>query len=185
MKNKFNDVYNTVVHWRKSLFLLSSSSTGKRSIEQNTRLINNWTFRSEQGTIAMKALRVLPTFLPQKTSFTSKLKDNIETLKRRLDQWKDDQIKKLLAKGKNIQERPFKDNAKNQSSDRKVTLFTWFMKDGKVNKALKFLESLNKRGTLPLTEEIMEVLLEKHPKASGASNDILIKEEIEYVNLLI
>ena len=153
MKNKFNDVYNTVVHWRKSLFLLSSSSTGKRSIEQNTRLINNWTFRSEQGTIAMKALRVLPTFLPQKTSFTSKLKDNIETLKRRLDQWKDEQIKKLLAKGKNIRERPFKDNAKNQSSDRKVTLFTWFMKDGKVNKALKFLESLNKRGTLPLQKK--------------------------------
>ena len=52
MKNKFDDVYNTVVHWRKSLFLLPSGSTGKRLIEEMTRLINSWTFRSEQDTIA-------------------------------------------------------------------------------------------------------------------------------------
>ena len=85
MKNKFDNVYNTVVHWRKSLFLLPSRSTGKRFIEEMKRLINSWTLRSEQDTIAMKALMVLPTLLLQKTSFTSKSKDNVETLKRRLN----------------------------------------------------------------------------------------------------
>ena len=119
MKNKFDDVYNTVVHWRKSLFLLPSGSTGKRLIEEMTRLINSWTFRSEQDTIAMKALMVLPTLLLQKTSFTSKSKDNVETLKRRFNQWKDGQIEKFFVEGKTIQERLFKDSAKNQSSDRK------------------------------------------------------------------
>ena len=53
------------------------------------RLINSWTFRSEQDSIAMKALMVLPTLLRQKTSFTSKSKDNVQTLKRRLNQWKE------------------------------------------------------------------------------------------------
>ena len=53
------------------------------------RLINSWTFRSEQDSIAMKALMVLPTLLRQKTSFTSKPKDNVQTLKRRLNQWKE------------------------------------------------------------------------------------------------
>ena len=48
----------------------------------------------------MKALMVLPTLLLQKTSFTSKSKGNVETLKRRLNQWKDGQIEKLLVKGK-------------------------------------------------------------------------------------
>ena len=85
MKNKFDNVYNMVVHWRKSLFLLPSRSTGKRFIEEMKRLINSWTLRSEQDTIAMKALMVLPTLLLQKTSFTSKSKDNVETLKRRLN----------------------------------------------------------------------------------------------------
>ena len=34
IKNKFDDGYDTVVHWRKSLFLLPSGSTGKRFIEE-------------------------------------------------------------------------------------------------------------------------------------------------------
>ena len=150
-----------------------------------TRLINSWTFRSEQDTVAMKALMVLPTLLLQKTSFTSKSKDNVETLKRRLNQWKDGQIEKLLVEGKIIQERLFQDGAKNQSSDRKATLFARFMEDGKVSKALKLLESSNKGGILPLTEETFEVLLEKHPKASEASNDILIQEEVQNVHPVI
>ena len=50
------------------------------------------------------------------------------------------------------------------------------MDDGKVNKAIKLLESSNKEGKMPLTEETFEVLLEKHPKASEASNDIFIEE---------
>ena len=85
-KSKFDDVYNMVVHGRKSLFLLPSGSTGKRFIEEMTRLINSWTFRSEKDTTAMKPQMVLPTLLLQKTSFTSKSKDNLKknTLKRKL-----------------------------------------------------------------------------------------------------
>ena len=122
------------------------------------------------------------TLLLQKTSIPSKSKDNVETLKRRVNQWKDGQIEKLLVKGKTIQERLFKDSAKNQSSDRNATLFARFMEDGKVSKAL---ESSNKLGILPLTEETFEVLLEKHPKASEVSNDILIQEEVQNVHPVI
>ena len=111
--------------------------------------------------------------------------DNLETLKRRLNQWKDGQIEKLLVEGKTIQERLFKDNVKNQSSNRKATLFARFMENGKVNKALKLLENSEKGGILPLTEETFEMLLEKHPKASEASNDILIEEEVQNVHPVI
>ena len=124
------------------MFLLLSGSTGKSFIEETTRHENIWTFRSKQDIIAMKALMVFPILMLQKTSFTSKSKDNLRTLKRRLNQWKDGQIEKLLVESKTIQERLFKDSAKNQSSDSKTTLFARFMEDGKVNKALKLLESL-------------------------------------------
>ena len=133
----------------------------------------------------MTDLMVLPTFLLQKTSFTSKSKDNVETLKRRLNQLKDGQIEKLLFESNTIQERLFKGNRKNQSPDRKATLFAQLMEDGKVKKALKLLESLNKRGILPLTEETFEVLLEKYPEASEASNDLLIEEEVQTVHPVI
>ena len=52
----------------------------------------------------VKAVMVLPTLLLQKTSLTSKSKDNVEILKRRLNQWKDRQKEKLLVEGKTIQE---------------------------------------------------------------------------------
>ena len=80
---------------------------------------------------------ILSALLLQNTSFTSKSKENIETLKRRLNQWKDGQREKLLVEGKTAQERLFKDSATNQSSDRKATLFARFMEDGRVNKAFK------------------------------------------------
>ena len=86
MNNKFNEVYNTVVYWRKSLFLLTSGSTGKRFIEELTRLINSGTFRSEQDTIALKALMVLPTLPLQKSSSTLKSKDKVQILKKRLNE---------------------------------------------------------------------------------------------------
>ena len=124
------------------MFLLLSGSTGKSFIEEMTRHVNIWTFRSKQDIIAMKALMVFPILMLQKTSFTSKSKDNVRTLKRRLNQWKDGQIEKLLVESKTIQERLFKDSAKNQSSDSETTLFARFREDGKVNKALKLLESL-------------------------------------------
>ena len=59
------------------------------------------------------------------------------------------------------------------------------MENGKLSKALKLLESSNKGGILPLTEETFEVLLEKHPKVSEASSDILIQEEVQDVHPVI
>ena len=59
------------------------------------------------------------------------------------------------------------------------------MKDGKVNKALRLSESSNKGGILPLTEETFEMLLKKHPKASDASRNILIEEEVQNVHPVI
>ena len=72
LKNKFEDVYHTIGHWRKSLFLLPSGSRGKSFIEEMKRHVNSLTFTSEQDTTVMKALMVLPTLLLQKPSFISK-----------------------------------------------------------------------------------------------------------------
>ena len=38
---------------------------------------------------------------------------------------------------------------------------------------------MKKGGIPPLTEETFEMLLEKHPRASEASSDILTEEEVQ------
>ena len=69
--------------------------------------------------------------------------------------------KNYLSKAKLSKKRLFTDNAKNESSDRKATVFAWFMEDGKGND-LNLLENSSKGRILSLTEETFEVLLEKH-----------------------
>ena len=145
-----------------------------RGLNQHTRVC------TEKQVIDAKVIETTSTTVFPITNATVD-EENIWKADRRLNQWKDGQIEKLLVEAKTIQEKLFKDSAKNRSSDRKATLFARFMEDGKVNKALKLLESSNKGGILRLTEEIFEVLLEKLPKASEASNDILIQEEVQNI----
>ena len=59
-------------------------------------LVNSLTFRSEQDIIVMEAVMVNKLLLLQKTSFISKQRYNVETVKRRLNQWKDGEIGNLL-----------------------------------------------------------------------------------------
>ena len=113
------------------------------------------------------------------------MKDNVETLERKLNQPNDEKIEKLLVEGKMTQERLFKGKTKNlkatQSLGRKAILSAWLMEDGKVNQALKLLESSNKVEILPLTVKTIE----KHSKASKASSDLLIEEEVQNAQLII
>ena len=84
--------------------------------------------------------------------------------------------REITCEDKTIQERLFKVTAKNRSSYRKTTLFSWFTEDVKISKAPKLLENSNKEEILPLTKETFEVLLKKQPKASEAFNDMLTEE---------
>ena len=59
-------------------------------------LVNSLTFRSEQDITVMEAVMVNKLLLLQKTSFISKQRYNVETVKRRLNQWKDGEIENLL-----------------------------------------------------------------------------------------
>ena len=51
-----NDAQSKVAYWRKLLFLLSLGSVGKRFTEEMTRLLIFWIYKTEQDSIAMKAL---------------------------------------------------------------------------------------------------------------------------------
>ena len=59
-------------------------------------LVNSLTFRSEQDITVMEAVMVSKLLLLHKTSFISKQRYNVETVKRRLNQWKDGEIENLL-----------------------------------------------------------------------------------------
>ena len=87
-----------------------------------------------------------------------------------------------MFEGKIIQDR-IKNNDRVTTNKNKETLtFALLIEEGKVNKAIKILEKANKRGILPLSDETFEILQRKHPKASEASDNALLKETPQEVH---
>ena len=148
-------------------FLLLIGAAGKRFIEETIKLVNSWTYKSDLKTIALKALMIMPGLLIQKDSLNSKSKENSFTLKRRLS---------LLCLGwKVIQDRVQNNGRVATNKNKKALTFSRLLEEGKVNKAIQILEKANKGGILPLSGQTFEILQQKHPEASKASHDIILK----------
>ena len=104
---------------------------------------------------------VLPSLSLQKPSRKLKAKQHSAKLCQRLTLWKEGKIDILLREGKAIQRllqwRP-------RSKDEITKIFSRLMLQGKVTAALKFLESEAQAGRiLPLSDETLQGLYEKHP----------------------
>ena len=80
-------VYETVVFWRKNLFLLPSGKAGRKFIGEVSRLMSEWLHDSPMKDIAFKAIMVMPSLLLQKPSQNSKPKDHLRALEQRLELW--------------------------------------------------------------------------------------------------
>ena len=97
----------------------------------------------------------------QKPSPKSKAKEHQELLSKRLAQWKDGEINKLLREGRIIQSRIGKLRSTDPPDKSKV--FTKLVLEGQINSALRFLSESSSGGVLPLTDEVMAQLQLKHP----------------------
>ena len=95
-EKNFPQVYETVVFWRKNMFLLPSGKAGRKFIEEVSRLISEWLHDSPLKNIAFKAIMVMPSLLLQKPSQKSKSKDHLRPLERRLELWESGEVMELL-----------------------------------------------------------------------------------------
>ena len=79
-----NDAYEKIVFWRKNLFMSPTENAGKKHIKEVTRLLNAWTQDTPLRSISLKAIHTMLVLLIQKSSKTSKSRDHLDTLERRL-----------------------------------------------------------------------------------------------------
>ena len=101
--------------------------------------MNGWTNISPYKDIAFKATHIMPSLL-QKPSKTSKAKDHLKALERRIDLWSNGNIDELLFEGETIQSRLHLINTP-KSIGELSKKFTLLMEKGNVNGALKLLTS--------------------------------------------
>ena len=171
IRAKVSSIYDGIVKWRKNLFLVPRGKAGTDFIREITRLIKLFTTITKWSRIALTLVHIFIPLMLQKPSSKSKAKDHLKYLERRLKLWNAGDFAALLAENDEIQKRRSQDERK--ESREKAFCRLMFM--GKVSQAMKFIDNENNTcGVHTLTEEIKELLLEKHPKAREPSNEILL-----------
>ena len=168
--------YAEVVHWKRNLFKIPSGKAGNSFVKEITRLLRAYTEASALESVALKAVMVMPHLLLQKSHRTSKAKDHVAQLERRLETWANGDLDQLLHEGRTIQKQLSSGPNKTPSHDAKVAQrFSKLMMEGKVKAALRLITDQERGGLLPLdsvassegttTKTVRDILLEKHPSA--------------------
>ena len=78
-------MHMNVLPFGKNFFMLPTGAAAKKYITETTKLMNGWTNNSPLKDIAFKAIPIMPSLLLQKQSKTSKAKDRLKALERRID----------------------------------------------------------------------------------------------------
>ena len=177
--NVINEAYNEVVYWRKKVFLVPYGKIGKDFIDEITLLINDWNYETERQHVALKAFFLLQTVGLQKPGPKSKTKEHQECLKNGSEMWKKGQIDRLMREGRFIQARLLK-TASSKPQDQ-ARIFTNLIMEGQIKSAVRFLDKNGNHAVLPLTEEIMNHLRQKHQEAQEATLRALLYGPIEAI----
>ena len=154
------------------MFLVPYGRIGRDFIDLLTMHINQWNNKLNKQKIALKAFFVLHVWL-QKPGPKSKEKDHKECLKRRMVLWKNGEIDKLLNEGKIIQSRI--EIGKKSEPLNRAKIFAKLVMEGQINSAMRFLNDDISGGVLPLTDDVMLQLREKHPEGQPAKSRVLLR----------
>ena len=96
--------------------------------------------------------------------------------------WKEGELTELLIEGQNIQ-KTLSDSKSIKTIAELAKKCKNYMKKDHDNAALKLLTNNIKDGILPLNNETLNSLKEKHPKSENAKNDVLLTGKIMFAGI--
>ena len=188
------EIYDEVVHWRKSFFKIPCGSVGKELVNELSSYINKYVQSGGDDTDALFYFSILPVLTLHRTGAKCTDKENSGHLQRRMRLWKSNDIQSLLEEGRSLQ----RSTGGRASGDRKrgqddaARRFADCMTAGRVNEALKSLQPESTAGTLRLEDvvtssdgsqaTVRQLLQEKHPAAQAASPEVLLQGARENVH---
>ena len=170
--SEIQNAYENIVYFRQNLMPPPSGGPLKDFMNEQIfwlKQINEPT--SPLNAMALKAFMVLADLLLQKPSRNSKAKDNANALKRRLQEWKDGNVSKLLKEAQHIQEKLVKFHLSHRSKKDTASTFANLVCQGNIGGALKLLSDQSSNGVMPLTKSVIKELEEKHPNSSPIMTD--------------
>ena len=182
---QISSAYDTVVHWKRNLFLVPFGKVGKAFVQELARLFTAYGEGGALECIAIKAAMVMCSLLLQRPHRSAKARDFIASLAHCLDLWGKGEIQELLREGQVIQWRLATGRA--HTNVFKVgdisCHFASRMLRGDVKAAIALLDSDDHSGApmgldTPLVSEnpswtVCDELLKKYPKGQPAHSAAL------------
>ena len=169
--------YNEITTWRKNTFLVPYGKIGRDFIDQLSKHINDWNNGAAMQHLALKAAIVLLAVGLQKPYQKSKAKEHQECLEKRLKLWRNGKIDCLLREGRMIQRRIQK--SRRNDPPNKAKIFAKLVMEGQISSALRYLSENDGGGVLPLTDDVLQQLREKHLEAQEAKLGSLVFGPVE------
>ena len=137
--------------------------------------------------VALKATIVLPILLLQKPSKTSKSKEHIACLERRLSLWLSGELMELVREGRALQQRLSRGPDARYDSTKLARSFSNLMFARKCKTALELLSNADKSGLFhlndpvnpddPSSPSLKDMLISKHPPAQPVHQDCVLPED--------
>ena len=175
---RLDHAYSVVVHWRRNVFTVPSGKAGTGFVSELSRLFLAYAEGSALESIALKAAMTMCALLLQKPNRTSKSKDHVACLERRMTLWRAGDLEDLLQEGQTIQRRlSTSKRTKREEADELKQMFAREMSKGNTKAALRTL-SKECRGTVLNLNDIvlssdgtratvLDILKSKHPPSGG------------------
>ena len=181
VENTIERIYEEIVYWRRNLFMLPFGKVGKKYIDQINYLLTEWLHDSPMSGISFKMIMVMPQLLLQKPSQKSKAKDHKIYLEKRFDLWLQGEFQQLFEEGSAIQ-----NNLKSIRKPRTIAEiskeFLKQMQKGNINGALKILTNNMQNGILPINDETLRLLRQKHPESKDPPTNALLTDDQKHVH---
>lgn len=177
--------YEEVINWRKNIFILPNGHAGTAFVEETARLFHSYASRSPLEQIALKCIAIMTHLILQKPFLKSKTKDHIHHLSRRMELWKDGNITELLCEARLLQQRYQTSCLTSNRIDDIPRRFTTLMQNGKLSNAIRLISEKTKGGILPLNQEVLNLLSQKHPPSEPLDPDAVINTPTVTINPIL
>lgn len=166
VKRWVEETYAEIVDWSPSnLFQPPNNGDTRYIISEMRKLIDAYVRGNPLAPHALKILMVMPHLFWQKTHTKSKPHENISAQKNRVEKWKIGQLDDILSEARALQVR-LNRNTWRRGTEDKARIFGEQIRKGKVAPAVRSLTKEASKGLLPLTQETIAILKDKHPEPS-------------------
>ena len=177
IREVISSIYEKILDWDKNIFLLPRGKCGTDFLKTLTTLIYHFVNKTKWERLALPLVMIFVPLMLQKPTKKSKRRTDAKYLTTRLERWEKGDLLSIINEIEAAQKILKKDPQKKKREANRQKTFISLMMFGKVGQAANFINNEDSvKGVHTLTEDLKQILLEKHPKSRDIVEETLLPD---------